>query len=785
MKGLQNNGVLANAKHFPGHGDTDGDSHKTLPSILHTRRQLDTLDLVPFKELINQGLGSMMVAHLYVPALDSTRNTPSTLSKKIVTGLLRDDLHFKGLVFTDALNMKGISTVNKPGIVDVRAILAGNDVLLYADSIPAAIKEIKLAIAQGEITQEDIDNRCRKILQAKFWAGLNHYKPIEIKNLTSDLNPLSAQLLNRQLAEASITVLKNNQNLLPLQRLDTLHIAYVTIGDQESNSFQEQLQNYCTLSAFSVLKTTKPKQIDTLLEKLKSYNLVIVQISKTTNHPDKNFGLIPQAADLIAKICKENTTIVNLAGNPYILSRLEHITDAEAIVLSYEDTKLSGEAAASLLVGAIGANGKLPVNASADFKIGTGLEVKSLGRIKYTIPEEENIQSSDLAAIDSIALSGIRSKIYPGCQIYIAKNQKVIYNKSFGYFKYDKQHKVRNADLYDLASITKIAASTLAMMKLVQEGKVKLDDSLAVYLPELTGTNKQGLILRNVLTHQAGLKPWIAFEQDTHLKDKVTHKIKYIPGVFAKEASDEYPSRVAEHLYVHQGYDTVIYNKINKSELKGAGKFIYSDLGYYYLKKIIEKQTGMSLADYVDKNFYKPMGLSTMGYLPRNHFSVDQIAPTELDLTFRNQQLQGDVHDQGAALLGGIAGHAGLFSNASDLGVLMQMYLQKGEYAGKRYLDTAVVSEFTRCQFCKSNHRALGFDKPDLDNPKQNPVCDCVSYLSFGHSGFTGTLTWVDPAKQLVYVFLSNRVYPKAEPNKLAKSGIRTKIQQVIYNAIH
>ncbi|MCC6690808.1 MAG: serine hydrolase, partial [Bacteroidia bacterium] len=406
------------------------------------------------------------------------------------------------------------------------------------------------------------------------------------------------------------------------------------------------------------------------------------------------------------------------------------------------------------------------------------LQTKGLGRFKYTLPEDVGIESSALLPIDTIALYGIKEKAYPGCQVLVAKEGKVIYYKSFGFHTYENKTEVKNDDIYDIASVTKIAATTAAIMKLVDEKALKLDDRLCYYLPRLEGTNKENIIIREMMTHQSGLRDWIPFWLHT------VKKGHYKPGIYSKTKTDLFSVRVSENMFIRKNYLDTIYKEIALSEVKDAGKYKYSDLGYYYLKKIIEQITGISLDEYVAKNFYTPLGLSTMGYLPRNRFDLSRIPPTEYDVKFRKQLVHGDVHDQGAAMMGGVGGHAGLFSDANDLAVMMQMYLQKGEYAGVRYIDTATVSEFTRCQFCIDNRRAVGFDKPETNPEKDTPVCRCVSPLSFGHSGFTGTLTWADPEKKLVYVFLSNRIYPDADVNKLVKLGIRTKIQQVIYDAV-
>ncbi len=779
MKGLQDGGVLACAKHFPGHGDTEFDSHKTLPTIPHSKERMDTLELYPFRQLMREGLGSVMVAHLHIPAYDTAAHTASTLSKAVVTDLLKNQLGFGGLVFTDALNMKGVSKFFKPGEVDVKALLAGNDVLLFSEDVGLAIEEIKKAIEKGDITQEEIDARCKKILLAKQWAGLDNFKPIATKDLIPDLNTSQARWINRQLAEASATVLINKKGILPLTRLDTLNIATLSIGYKEVNGFQKMLGNYARVQHFGIDKNAKQKDIDTLISRLGKFNLVVACINNTNNLPKFDFGVTGQMKEVVSRVAQRSKLILDVFANPYALSKFDSLEqNADALVMSYEDLDETEELSAQLIFGGISAKGRLPVTASGDFKLNSGINTSLPIRMKYTVPEELVIDPKKLERIDSIANYGIAEKAYPGCVVLIAKNGKVLFNKAYGYHTYENKVPVQTDDIYDLASITKIAASGPAIMKMVEEKKIGLDDYLCYDLPELSGTSKANIIIREMLTHQSGLKDWIPFWMKTMKKGE------YLPGIYSDKRSKEFPLRVADNLYISRAYTDTMFQRIIESPVSDKHEYRYSDLGYYFIYRIVERKTGVPFDKYADSVFYRPMGLPTMTYKPIEKFPLSRIPPTEYDVKFRKQLVHGDVHDPGAAMLGGVGGHAGLFSSASDLAVLMQMYLNKGEYGGRRYLDTATVGEFTRCQYCLSNRRALVFDKPETDPKKESPVCDCVSLMSYGHSGFTGTLTWADPANGLIYVFLSNRVYPDAEKNKLIKLGIRSSIQEVIYEVV-
>jgi beta-glucosidase-like glycosyl hydrolase/CubicO group peptidase (beta-lactamase class C family) len=779
MKGMQDAGVLSNAKHFPGHGDTDSDSHKTLPTILHSRERLDSLELYPFQELIKNGLGSVMVAHLYVPALDSTKNRPTTLSSAVVTTLLKEQMGFRGLVFTDALNMKGISAHEQPGHVDVKALLAGNDVLLFAEDVPVAIQHIKKAIEEKKITQEEIDRRCRKILEAKAWLGLKKTPKIPLSNLYADLHTPTSELLRRQLTEASMTVLENKE-IIPLQNLEKQTIASLSIDDKSASAFNQQLNLYAKVDGFEVEKEHLHTHQHALIEKLKKYDVVIIGIHNPKNTMSKSAGMTTAVSQLISALQKHSKVIISLFANPYSLSSLDASVTPEGLVVAYEDNALSQEVAAQVLFGGVKANGQLPISVGTRYKSGTGKTLSEIIRVKYTQPEAVGIKSADLTAVDSIARYAIRMKATPGCQVLIAKNGNIIYNKAFGSHTYAASSPaVKTTDLYDIASVTKVASSTMAIMRLTDEKYIDIDKTVGDYIPLLKSTNKGGMRLRDLLAHQAGLPAWIPFYTRTISNDKVRQRF------YRKEPSDSFSLKVAEHMYLRSDYPDSMLSQIAACEVSRNKEYKYSDLGYYFFKYIIEHHTGKGLDQYVDSVFYKPLGLDRITYNPLNKFSKEDIIPTEQDNLFRKQLIHGYVHDQGAAMLGGVGGHAGIFANASDLATLFQMVLNKGTYGGKRYLSQATIDEFIRCQFCENeNRRGLGFDKPEMNYGKTGPTCKCVSAMSFGHTGFTGTIAWVDPEEQLIYIFLSNRVNPDAENKKIQTLATRVEIQEAIYKAI-
>jgi beta-glucosidase-like glycosyl hydrolase/CubicO group peptidase (beta-lactamase class C family) len=777
MKGLQSEGVMANGKHFPGHGDTDTDSHKALPTITASKDRLDSLELYPFKRLFDEGLSSIMVAHLFVPSYDTTKNTASTLSPKIVTDLLKQKMNFKGLVFTDALNMKGVASFYEPGMVDVKALLAGNDVLLFAENVPKAIEQIKLAVKRGEISEEEIGVRCKKILKAKFWCGLDKNPFINSKHLYEDLNTKQSDALNKKLAEASVTLLKNEANIIPLTKIDSLKILCVSVGEKSEDLFSQTFKKYMPIDFIGINHDAKQKERDTLLSKLKKYDLILLQINKTSYYPKNDFGCTPESIRLISQIITTKPTISCLYSNPYLINKLIDLEKSKAVLEVYENNKFSQKAAAEAIIGAIVVNGKLPVSTNL-FKLETGIELTKKTRIQYVNPEDIGIYSRKLEEIDSLAYLGIKEKAFPGCQIIALKDGKVFYQKNFGKQTYDvKSEKINNNTIYDLASLTKILSSSLALMKLNEQKQFDYNANLSYYFPEVNKTNKSELNYKDILTHQSGLSPWIPFWQKT-----VDKKHNYKEGYYSEVQSNKFPTQVAKNLYVVKDFNDSIYQQIITSKLEETGKYVYSDIGYYFSKILIERLTKTTLNNYVQNTFYKPMHLG-LTYLPLQTYPSNIIAPTEFDKNFRKQQIRGYVHDQGAALLGGVAGHAGLFGNATDVAIIMQMLLNKGEYGGIHFLNADVINQFTSPQYT-TNRRGLCFDKPEFDDKKDSPVTTECSLKSFGHSGFTGTFAWADPENGLVFVFLSNRVYPNADENKLAKLGIRGKMHRCFYEAL-
>lgn len=777
MIGLQSNHILATGKHFPGHGDTDTDSHKNLPIIRHSKNRLDTLELFPFKKLIHSGLGAIMIAHLNIPSLDSSENSVSSLSYPIVTNLLKNDLNFKGLVFTDALGMKGVAKYHKPGETEVAAIQAGIDILLMPKNVPLAFERIKAAIKSGKISQKEIDIRCKKILIAKQWMKLNTYKPIKTENIYNDLNSEYAQFLNRKLTEKALTVAMNKKHILPFKNLDKETIASISVGTGYINNFQKRLLQYDDVVNFSINRNSDEKAFNSKISQLAGYDKVIVSIHGMSRRPPV-FNVNKNTLNFVNKLSQKTKVILVLFGNPYTLMNFKNPDNIQAVLVSYNDRKITRDLSAQLLFGGITAQGKLPVSAGKLFPAGKGYFFMK-NRLKYSEPFELNINSDTLKKIDSVINDAVIQEATPGAVVIGIKNGIVFYRKSFGYHTYNKIHKTKINDIFDLASVTKIAATLPILMKLYEEKKLNINAKLSTYLPELKGTNKENIIIKDILAHQARLKPWIPFYLDTYEDEEHT---KLNPKIYSNRKSNKFPIQVADNLYITKSYTDTIYKKIYESDLRKKKKYKYSDIGFIMFHKMIEEQTGTKQEVYDANTFYKKLGATTLGYLPLKKFKKLQIVPTEDDNFFRHQLIQGYVHDYAAAMLGGVSGHAGLFSNADDISKMIQMYLQYGDYGGTRYFKSSTIKLFTaRAFYNNGNRRGLGFDR--VLRPEGGPASQLASNNSFGHSGFTGILVWADPKYKFVYIFLSNRINPTSENKKLIKMDVRTKIQGYFYKS--
>lgn len=760
--GMEGQGVLTSIKHFPGHGDTGTDSHYDLPKVDNSLTQIDAIDFPPFRAGIRAGTASVMIAHLNVPALDST-GTPSSLSPIVIKKYLQGQLGFKGLVISDALNMKAVADRYGKTEVVVKAFQAGCDILLFPESVEEAIEAIKLKVESGEIELAEIDARCKKVLNAKYKAIIN---PVDVKTY----DQYEIELAKKQVYEKAITVLKNNNDVLPIKRFDQ-RIAHISIGTN-TRDLKESMNLVAPIDHFQFYTIEEAQK--RLKDTLNSYDVIITAFHSNTVRARNDYGLPKDWKKWITDLPKKKNVLA-FFGNPLALKTAD-LSKFDAVVLGYENHALAQDRMGQFLMGTFASQGKLPITMNTTYGRNHGVVVNWSGRLKDSQPEELGISRTKMMEIDRIVQKGIDAGAFPGCQIVVAVEGKVIWRKSYGFHTYDNTREVVNTDLYDIASVTKIAASTSSLMILDSEGKFDLSAKLGDYLPELTAINGYSdIVLKNMLAHQAGLVAWIPFYKKTLDGNRPSAEW------YAPMLTSDMDVPVAKDLWIQRSYTDTMYSRILETPLKSRG-YKYSDLGYYFVKKIIEKQSGEKMEDFTLNHLYAPMGLRYMRYNPLGYFPLSKITPTEDDHNFRQQLVHGYVHDPGAAMIGGVGGHAGLFSNAGDMAALMQMFLKEGSYGGTQYIQPNVLAEYTTQQFSR-NRRGAGFDKPNLEGT--GGTCyRGASMASFGHSGFTGTVAWVDPANDINFVFLSNRVYPDAENWKLVQMDTRTEIHRVIYEAV-
>lgn len=787
-KGLEDGGVMAVAKHFPGHGDTSTDSHKVLPTLNHSRDRLDEYELVPFKKYINDGFSGMMIAHLNIPAIDNVKQ-PSSLSKAVVSDLLQNELGFSGLIFTDGLQMKGVSNEEN---YCVRALLAGNDILLGPSYPVKEFDAVKKAVEDNVLSDSVLEARCKKVLAYKYILGVNKTQPIDTDGLIKKLNTPYADWLNREIHKEAITLLKDNKKIIPLKGLDKRKIAAVSIGESADNTFHTMLKNYADVTCFNVSDSDGLVKIKKDLE---PYNTVIVSVHTTRKN----------ANAAIQQVLANKETILTFFTVPYQMSSYAGaIKDAEGVLLAYENTDMAQDYAAQAIFGGNEIGGKIPVSVRGIFKEGKGIETEKV-RLSYDIPESVGVKSFGLDGIETIVKEGIAAQAYPGCQVLVAKDGVVIYNRSFGAFEYNNERPVTNDDIYDLASMTKASAAVPAIMKLYDEKEFKLSDPLSSFLPVLKGTDKSQITFREALLHETGLPSFIPYymnaidqssfegklfngsqtalysaEFDTNTWARVDFKFK---TNLVSPSSKQGFLPLADGLFINKAYkDTIIY-EIANTKLRKSKSYLYSCLNFMLLGEAVNKISTKNLDAFTQENFFQKLGSVTTTYTPRKKFDKSRIVPTEKDDFLRNQLLQGYVHDEGAAFMGGISGNAGLFSNANDLAKLYQMWLNNGTYGGEEYLSEKTCRMFTSTKSATSR-RGLGFDKPDMRTNKSSPCSPSTPGSVYGHTGFTGTCFWVDPDNQMIYIFLSNRVYDKRTHKELMNLSIRQRIQEEIYAAL-
>jgi beta-N-acetylhexosaminidase len=767
--------VMASAKHFPGHGDTHVDSHYALPVLNHSLQHINEVESAPFKAMIDDSVASVMIGHLNVPALDP--GVPSSVSEKIIKGYLQQQLGFKGLVISDALNMRGLLKSFPVGEAEVRAFKAGNDMLLQTLNIDKAYNAVLTACIEGRITEAELDESVRKILQSKYWVGLNEYKPVNLRNIQDDINNENSKELKQLVYNKAVTVTRDEFGLIPIKGLATVEMASIAVGGDEGNLFQSTLELYGNVKPYLVHdKPSKVSQWKPIVDEAVKSDLVIVSIHKIRHSEKLDYGITEETLNLLRDVQKRSRLIVCVFGNPY---SLKFFDEFETVICGFEDEEEAQMASSNVLFGVNSAHGKVPVNTlSSDGKLDYGYEVESIQRLGFSLPSEVGMDGNKLEEIRRIAQSAINAEEFPGCQVLVARKGKVVFYEGFGNLKYAYGEPVTRHTIYDLASVTKVASTIQAMMMLYDQKRIDINLPISFYLPELKNTNKNKITIKEILLHQASLKAFVPFYESTKNGSSGLN-----PAYFASNAAPSGYPKIADNLFINPALKDSVFSWIESSSLIApvGSKYVYSDLGLLLLQRLVEKVSGRNLDAYVGVNIYEPMGLNKMMYNVFERMPKDLIAPTEMSGDFRKANIQGTVHDPNAALMGGIAGHAGLFSNAWDLAKLMQMNLNGGSYDDLSFFSKQTIDFFTKSS-SKISHRGLGWNKPS--GPGDGTVSQYASDKTYGHTGFTGTCVWVDPEEDLVFVFLSNRVYPSAANQKIIRNKTRQKLHDVAYKAL-
>ncbi|MEM7571307.1 MAG: glycoside hydrolase family 3 N-terminal domain-containing protein [Bacteroidota bacterium] len=779
MRGLQDHGVMASAKHFPGHGDTDTDSHSDLPIIRHDLNRLDSIELYPFKALVRYGVGSFMIAHLNVPALDERENRPTTLSSPVVTDLLRRRMQFNGLIFTDAMEMEGVTKHFGPGEAEAEALAAGCDILLLPRDVVKAIDAIKAYLEDGRISPEQIEASVKRILLAKYRLGLHNYSSQSAESLEEAINTPEALSLKSSLFEAALTLVRDEQGLLPLVPLNDPPLACLSISGNTESPFLDRLQDFGNLQKLSSPKAPSEAQITAILDQLQEGQQVIVPLFSDGSRFREPVAISGQLQQLLERLDEHVRLLVVHFGNPYSMGPLDKL---QTVLCAYSSDPLAQDAAAQAIFGVTGVNGRLPVTASSVSTFNDGVSYGATYRLGFADPSRVGMRLDTLQElINELANEAMRVRATPGMVVLVAREGRIVFEQAYGHHTYARRRLVKADDLYDLASVTKVAATTLAIMRLYEQGHVDLDAPLVTYLPELEGSNKADRTLRDMLAHHAGLRSWIPFYVNTLSPNSSIARPSQ--DWYRNEAGGDYLVPVTERLFMHQEYIDSMWHQIRESPLPNLNQYYYSDLGFYLMAEIVNRLSAMPLDEYVEEHFYRPLGIQELVYRPLERFSKSRIPPTERDDYFRKQTVHGYVHDMGAAMLGGVSGHAGLFGRAHDLAIVFQMLLQDGFYGGRQYLKAETIRLFTQ-RYPGETRRGLGFDMKQLNPNRNMNMSKMASERAFGHLGFTGTCAWADPEEELVFIFLSNRTYPTMRNNRLGNLNFRPRAFTAAYRAM-
>lgn len=748
IQGVHSENVVSTAKHFPGHGDTDTDSHNELPVLNHDYTRLDSIELIPFRSAIEGGITSIMSAHISFPQISEHPELPGTLDSTILGDILKDSLGFDGLVVTDGLEMQGIASKFSPGRVVVKALHAGADIMLISPDIHTAIDEVVDAVANGEITEERVNESYRKVLLWKQEYGLfedrNH---VEIDLLDSRINSNYHKAEAERIARESVTILKNEGDILPIDPTVYKKVLLVSIADDESGStgsaFVRSVRDYHPEVSFSVFdERSDNADASKIVEKAKKVDLIIIGSFIGLKFRE-SIQLSRSQSSLVRKLLNtKKPTVLAMFGNPYLVQEL---SDTDVHIMGWANTSLQMQAVAPALFGASEVKGRLPIDIPGMYSIGDGMDFEHT-MLRYGKAEETGLASRKLYEIDDILREAIRDSVFPGAVAAVVKDGVMIYKEAFGYHNYDKLKAVKDTDVYDLASITKIVSTTTAIMKLIDEEKLSLDDKVSEFIDEFDTDEKKDITISDLLLHQSGLPAFRVYVDELKDRNSILNAIRNEP-------------------------------LINEP----GTKYVYSDLGMILLAEIVSMITERGIDGYMRREFYYPMGMYGAYFNPRkvSRWYVNRIPPTEIDTVYRDKLIQAEVNDERAYYLDGVAGHAGLFATADDLAKFGTMLLNEGTYGGKEYLSPEVVQQFTTQQSDISG-RGYGFDRKSPSG--FTTAGQLASEDTFGHLGFTGTSFWVDREKNMVVILLTNRTYPYRSYGKRI-SRIRSAVADAAFSA--
>lgn len=746
IAGAQSEGLLATAKHFPGHGDTDLDSHTALPIINSSYEQLLQTELQPFREVVDAGVHSIMSAHISFPAIAGNPTRPATLDSRLLHSILRDSLGFEGLIVTDGLEMHGISGYYAPHEAAVYALQAGADLLLLSPDELSVIDGVEQAVLRGELSEARIDQSVDLLLQWKIGRGLLEQPQVNLESISEIIGQREHRLIARQMARESITLVKNEDDILPVKPQRFPKITSIAITNSESgrvgSTFESELNRYHPdISHYLYDDRTSQEELDEAIASARNADLVILGsfLPLKTGSPLSFSRAQRQFVERLEALNKK--TLLISFSTPYVLGELP---EADAHLLAWTSLGEHSRATAAALFGAAEITGRLPISLPGLYERGDGIDLPQTILLPDE-PETAGLDSEKLYEVSRIMQKAVRDSVFPGGTVTVVRNGRMVFNEGYGYHDYQKTRPVRSSDVYDIASLTKPVATAAATMMLIDRGIFSLQTPVSDYFAEFSEGARAEITIEHLLSHTSGLPAFRAYVDELKTRDAILQAIRREP-------------------------------LINEP----GGEKLYSDLGFILLAEIISEETGRSIDSFLNRELYYPMGMSTTVYRPerRGRFMMRRIPPTEFDAVYRNRIVQGEVHDERAYYMGGIAGHAGLFSSGADLGRFAQMLLWNGKYSGQQFIEPATIAEFTAR---RPEGYALGFD---LKSPEGFTTAgQLASDATYGHLGFTGSSIWIDPERNLAVIILTNRTYPQ-RGSSAGINQVRNNVMDAVFESV-